>query len=317
MYYHHVPVLLNETIQGLNIKPTGVYVDCTLGGGGHAFEIARRMEPGGLFIGIDQDGSAVDAAAEKLQHLPVRKEMVRSNFMSLGSILDDLGIAEVDGFMADLGVSSFQLDNPERGFSYQQDALLDMRMDTSQGKTAADIVNEYQEKEIERILREYGEEKWAKRIASFIVERRDLSPITTTGELVDIVKAAIPASARRTGPHPAKRVFQALRIEVNNEIHALQKVLHTMISFAAPGGRICIISFHSLEDRTVKDTFREYAGGCVCPPGFPQCVCGRSPVVKILTRRPIEPSGREKEDNPRSRSAKLRICEKLSCGSKN
>ena len=311
MDFHHVPVLLDETVKGLDIKPSGVYVDCTLGGGGHAFEIARRLGPQGLFIGIDQDAQALETAEQKLGPLPVRKEIIRCNFAFLEEVLESLSVDKVDGFLADLGVSSFQLDTPRRGFSYQHDALLDMRMDDTSSLTAADIVNNYSEKDIEKILWEYGEEKWAKRIAAFIIVKRKRSPITTTGELVEVVKAAIPAAARRTGPHPAKRVFQALRIEVNREIDVLQKVLHTMVEFAAPGGRICIISFHSLEDRMVKETFRYYAGGCICPPDFPQCVCGRSAVLKSLTRKPIEASEEEKSNNPRARSAKLRIAEKL------
>lgn len=313
MNFHHVPVLLEETIEGLNIKPNGVYVDCTLGGGGHAYEIVRRMGPQGLFIGIDQDPYAIKAASSRLKNtFPAAVKIVRDNFASLEKILKDLNVSEVDGFLADLGVSSFQLDEPKRGFSYQHDAPLDMRMDTSQSFTAWDIVNTYSEQEISRVIWEYGEEKWAKRIASFIVERRKRAPIETTGELVEVIKGAIPARARRTGPHPAKRVFQALRIEVNNEMEVLEQVLQTMVRFLAPQGRMCIISFHSLEDRIVKETFREYSRGCICPPDFPQCVCGRSPVLKIVTRKPLEASQQEKSKNPRSRSAKLRIAEKLS-----
>lgn len=311
MDFHHVPVLLNETIEGLNIKPSGTYVDCTLGGGGHAYEIARRVEAGGLFVGIDQDASAVDAASQKLSGLLADIRIIKSNFALLEQILLDLNVTGVDGFLADLGVSSFQLDNPERGFSYQHDASLDMRMDDSSSLTARDIVSGYEEHELARIIWEYGEEKWAKRIASFIIERRRRHPIETTCDLVEVVKAAIPAKARRTGPHPAKRVFQALRIEVNNEIEVLRQVVHTMVRYAAPKGRICIISFHSLEDRIVKDTFREYSGGCTCPPGFPQCVCGKQALLKIITKKPIEASEQEKNTNPRARSAKLRIAEKL------
>lgn len=311
MDFHHVPVLLDETIQGLSIKPSGTYVDCTLGGGGHGFEIARRLGPQGLFIGIDQDGQALEAAREKLGSLQVRKKFVRKNFEFLDSVLEELSVSKVDGFLADLGVSSFQLDTPERGFSYQHDALLDMRMDDTSGFTAGDIVNSYSEKELEKIFWEYGEERWARRIAGFIVGKRKISPVKTTGELVEIVKAAIPANARRTGPHPAKRVFQALRIEVNNEMEVLRRVLHQMVRFAAPRGRICIISFHSLEDRIVKDTFRDYTGGCICPPDFPQCVCGRSALLKVVNRKPIEASDEERETNPRARSAKLRVAEKL------
>jgi 16S rRNA (cytosine1402-N4)-methyltransferase len=312
--FHHVPVLLNEPVEGLNIKPAGVYVDCTLGGGGHAYEIVRRMAESGLLIGIDQDAEAVAAAARKLENASsANVKIIRDNFINLETILQELDITGVDGFLADLGVSSFQLDNPERGFSYQHDAPLDMRMDKTQEFSAWDIVNNYSEQELGRVIWEYGEEKWARRIASFIVERRQRMPIETTGELVEVIKGAIPAKARRTGPHPAKRVFQALRIEVNNEMEVLRKVLHTMVKFLAPGGRVCIISFHSLEDRIVKETFREYSRGCTCPPDFPQCVCGKSAVLKILTKKPLEASKEEKYANPRARSAKLRIAEKLSC----
>lgn len=311
MDFHHTPVLLKETVEGLKIKPSGIYVDCTLGGGGHAYEIASQMEPDGLFIGIDQDEDAVEAAWKKLEGLPPEIKIIRSNFSKLDVILREMDIAAADGFLADLGVSSFQLDNPERGFSYQRDAPLDMRMDKASEVRAWDIVNHCEEEEIARIIREYGQEKWANRIASFIVERRQRSAIETTGELVEIIKAAIPARARRTGPHPAKRVFQALRIAVNDEMGVLSEVLHTMVKYLAPGGRICIISFHSLEDRIVKDCFRSYAGLCTCPPGFPQCVCGQSPVLKVITKKPVEASEEEKEMNPRARSAKLRIAERL------
>ena len=311
MNFHHVPVLLKETIEGLKLDPSGVYVDCTLGGGGHAYEVAGSMEAEGLFIGIDQDENALEAATVKLAGLPPDIRIIKSNFVSLENILQDLGVKQVNGFLADLGVSSFQLDTPERGFSYQHDAPLDMRMDKSRTLTAGDIINSYGEQEIARIIWDYGEEKWAKRIASFVVERRQREPIRTTGELVEVIKAAIPAKARRTGPHPAKRVFQALRIAVNDEMEVLKQVLHTMVKYSAPQGRICVISFHSLEDRIVKDTFREYNGRCTCPPDFPECVCGNIAELKIITRKPVEASEKEKEANPRARSAKLRIAEKL------
>jgi len=303
--------LLKDTIEGLKIRPSGTYIDCTLGGGGHAYEIASRMSGEGLFIGIDQDADAVEAASRRLEGLPPEIRIIKSNFSKLEEIIQELNIGEVNGFLADLGVSSFQLDNPERGFSYQHDAPLDMRMDKSQPFSARDIVNHYEEREIARIIWEYGEEKWSKRIASFIVHQRQKAPIETTGELVEIIKAAIPANARRTGAHPAKRVFQALRIAVNDEMGVLTQVLHTMVRYLAPGGRICVISFHSLEDRIVKDCFREYSAACTCPPGFPQCVCGKTPVLKVITRKPIEASEEEKEMNPRARSAKLRIAERL------
>lgn len=310
MNFHHIPVLLNETIEGLSIKPWGTYVDCTLGGGGHAAAIAAKLDSRGLLIGIDQDEDAVAAASGRLESFLPEIRVVKSNFSQLDSILQHLSVTKVDGFLADLGVSSFQLDNPERGFSYQQDAPLDMRMDKSGELTAGDIVNQYEEGEIARIIWEYGEEKWAKRIASFIADQRRREPIQTTGELVKVIKAAVPAKARRTGPHPARRVFQALRIAVNDEMGVLSHVLHTMVKFLAPGGRICIISFHSLEDRIVKDCFREYSRGCTCPPDFPQCVCGKTAKLKVITRKPIEASDQEKEANPRARSAKLRIGEK-------
>lgn len=310
MDFHHIPVLLKETVEGLRIKPSGVYIDCTLGGGGHAYEVASRMAPNGLFIGIDQDEDAVEAGSKRLEKLPPEIKIIKSNFSDLDMILQELGVAEVDGFLADLGVSSFQLDNLERGFSYQHDAPLDMRMDKSSGLRAWDIVNHYEENEIAGIIREYGQEKWANRIASFIVEQRRRSPIDTTGELVEIIKAAIPARARRTGPHPAKRTFQALRIAVNDEMGVLTQALHTMVKYLAPEGRICIISFHSLEDRIVKDCFRSYSGVCTCPPGFPKCVCETSSLLTLITRKPIEASEKEKEMNPRARSAKLRIAER-------
>lgn len=311
MDFHHIPVLLKETVEGLKIKPSGVYVDCTLGGGGHAYEVASQMAPDGLFIGIDQDEDAVEASSKRLESLPPEIKIVKSNFSNLDMILQELEVAEADGFLADLGVSSFQLDNLERGFSYQHDAPLDMRMDKSSGLMAWDIVNRYEEEEIARIIWEYGQEKWANRIASFIAEQRQRLPIDTTGELVEIIKAAIPARARRTGPHPAKRTFQALRIAVNDEMGVLAQVLHTMVKYLAPEGRICIISFHSLEDRIVKDCFRSYSGVCTCPPGFPQCVCETTPVLTVVNRKPIEASEEEKEINPRARSAKLRIVERL------
>lgn len=309
MEFHHEPVLLQETIEGLKIEPSGVYVDCTLGGGGHAYEVASLMSSQGIFVGIDQDQDAVEAATERLKGLPPDIRIVKNNFSKLEVVLEEQRITKVNGFLADLGVSSFQLDNPDRGFSYQHDAPLDMRMDASKELTAADIVNNFDEEEISRILWEYSEEKWSKRIASFIVEQRQKKPIETTGELVQIIKDAIPARARRTGPHPAKRVFQALRIAANHELVYLAKVLDTMVEYLAPGGRVCIISFHSLEDRIVKKIFREHARGCTCPPGFPECVCGKVPLLKIITRKPIETSSEEKERNPRARSAKLRIAE--------
>jgi len=309
--FHHVPVLLDEVIRGLNIKPDGIYVDCTLGGGGHAEEIAKRLSHKGILVGIEQDPEAFEAAKKRLAKVEASVRFVRDNFRNLVKIIEDLSIREADGFLADLGVSSYQLEKPERGFTYQRDAPLDMRMDPGSKVTAADIVNNYPRDELENILFQYGEEKWSKRIVSFIIERREKHPITTTGELVDIIKSAIPARARREGPHPAKRTFQALRIAVNDELGALEELLEGMVKLAAPGGRMCVISFHSLEDRLVKATFQKYAEGCQCPPDFPKCVCVKVPKLKIITKKPITATLKERSLNPRSRSAKLRIAEKL------
>ena len=309
--YHHIPVLLNETIQALKIVPDGVYVDCTLGGGGHARAVAEQLSPGGLFVGIDQDREAIAAAESTLSHFEAPVRLFHANFSDLAAVMRELGVSRANGFLADLGVSSYQLDNPERGFSYRQDAPLDMRMNRETKRSALDIVNNFPEKEITKILAEYGEERWAARIASFIVERRKKEQISSTGDLVEIIKAAIPARARRTGPHPAKRVFQALRIAVNDELSALKNLVNDTVNFAAPGGRICIISYHSLEDRIVKEAFQEHSKGCWCPKDLPRCVCGGTPEIKVITRKPIEPSEEEVLKNPRGRSAKLRVAEKL------
>ncbi len=308
--FHHRTVLLQEAVEALQIKENGIYVDGTLGGGGHSEAILSRLK-NGLLIGIDQDDRAIAAAGERLHPGKNRLLLVRDNFVHMDAILNQQGIEKVDGFLFDLGVSSPQLDEEERGFRYQEEAPLDMRMDRRQSLTAYEVVNEWPEGELTRIIREYGEERFARSIARRIVERRKTAPIATTGELVEVIKEAIPAPARRTGPHPAKRTFQAIRIAVNRELEVLGKALHLAIERLKPGGRIAVISFHSLEDRIVKETFQEYAAGCTCPPDFPVCVCGKEPIVKIITRKPILPSEEEIETNPRARSAKLRVAEKV------
>ncbi|CCQ98184.1 S-adenosyl-dependent methyltransferase active on membrane-located substrates [[Clostridium] ultunense Esp] len=308
--FHHRTVLLQEAVEALQIKENGIYVDGTLGGGGHSEAILSRLK-NGLLIGIDQDDRAIAAAGERLHPGKNRLLLVRDNFVHMDAILNQQGIEKVDGFLFDLGVSSPQLDEEERGFRYQEEAPLDMRMDRRQSLTAYEVVNEWPEGELTRIIREYGEERFARSIARRIVERRKTAPIATTGELVEVIKEAIPAPARRTGPHPAKRTFQAIRIAVNRELEVLGRALHLAIERLKPGGRIAVISFHSLEDRIVKETFQEYAAGCTCPPDFPVCVCGKEPIVKIITRKPILPSEEEIETNPRARSAKLRVAEKV------
>ncbi len=312
MEFVHVPVLKNETIQGLNIDPSGTYVDGTFGGGGHAGEVISRLNGNGRFIGIDQDADAVENGRTKLgTYKDKNTQLVRDNFSNIRNILADLNIESVNGILIDIGVSSYQLDEGERGFSYMQDAKLDMRMDQRQELTAAKIVAEYSEQELFRVIRDYGEDKWASRIAKFIVKERSKAPIETTAQLVEVIKAAIPAGARKDGPHPAKRTFQALRIEVNNELGILEQSIRDMVDALAPGGRLCVITFHSLEDRIVKQTFKSLENPCTCPVESPICVCGKKPQVKIITRKPIEPSEEELEMNPRSRSSKLRVVEKL------
>lgn len=303
-------MLLDECIDGLNIKPDGIYVDGTCGGGGHSFEIAARLTSGRL-IGIDQDSDAVKAATKRLEPYADRFTMVKSNFSQLTSVLSELGINGFDGLLLDLGVSSFQLDEAERGFSYNADAPLDMRMDQSSEFSAYDVINSYSEAELKRILYEYGEEKFASRIAERIVRERARSPITTTAQLTSIIKAAIPKQARDGGHHPAKRSFQAIRIEVNKELDVIVPAIEAATSLLKPGGRIAIITFHSLEDRIVKQAFTRLSSGCTCPRNFPVCVCGNKPKVKIITKKPILPSASELDINPRARSAKLRIAEKL------
>lgn len=309
MEFSHVSVLLNETIESLDIKPDGFYVDCTLGGAGHSSEILKRLNGRGKLIGIDQDKDALSAAKEKLKDYE-NVIYVHDNFYNIASILDRLCIEKVDGILMDLGVSSYQLDEAERGFSYMQDAPLDMRMNRDSGFTAYNIINEYSENDLCRIIREYGEENFAKRIANFIVERRRDKPVETTLELVEIIKAAIPAKFRREGPHPAKRTFQAIRIEVNGELKILNKAIEDSIEHLKMGGRISIITFHSLEDRIVKNKFKELENPCSCPPDFPICNCNKVSRLKVITKKPIEAGKEELEGNPRSRSAKLRVGER-------
>lgn len=311
MEFKHVSVLLKESIEGLNIHPGGTYVDCTLGGAGHSIEILRRLGPEGQLIGIDQDPAAIANAVEKLQGFAGQFHAVQRNFSRIKHVLDELAIHAIDGTLFDLGVSSYQLDTPERGFSYMHDAELDMRMGPDQPVSAKDLVNKLSEEELTDIIRRYGEERWAKRIASFIVAERKRQPIATTGKLVEVIKAAVPANARREGPHPAKRTFQALRIAVNHELDILSQTMKDAVEVLKPGGRICVITFHSLEDRIIKETFKELANPCTCPPSFPVCACGKQPQIRIITGKPIEPSKEEVESNPRARSAKLRIAEKL------
>ncbi|KLE16733.1 16S rRNA (cytosine(1402)-N(4))-methyltransferase RsmH [Clostridium sp. C8] len=310
MEFKHISVLLNECIEGLNIKENGIYVDGTLGGGGHSLEILKKLSKEGTLIGIDQDKDALKAASERLQNFENVK-FVHSNFYNIDSILNSLDIEKIDGMLMDLGVSSYQLDEGDRGFSYMQEAPLDMRMNRENLLSAYEVVNEYEETEIYRIIRDYGEEKFAKRIARFIVENRQNKPIETTVELVEIIKAAIPAKARREGPHPAKRTFQAIRIEVNSELSILNKAIEDGVNRLNKGGRMAIITFHSLEDRIVKLKFKELATSCTCPKDFPICVCGGVAKVKLISRKAIDPSKEEVEENPRSRSAKLRIIEKI------
>lgn len=307
--FKHRSVLLDESIEALNIKPDGVYVDGTAGGGGHSFEIASRLKAGRL-IAVDRDPDAIRAAGERLAAFGERVVLVNSTYSRLPEILGGLGISGVDGILLDLGVSSYQFDAPERGFSYNYDAPLDMRMSKS-GVSAKDIVNTASFEQLARILREFGEEKFAPRIASNIVSAREKKPVETTFELCEIIKSSIPAAARRSGPHPARRTFQALRIAVNGELDELGALLDDALSLLSPGGRLAVITFQSLEDRMVKQRMQTWAQGCICPPDFPVCVCGRTPQVAVPRRKGVEPSQEEIEENPRSRSARLRFCEKL------
>ena len=308
--FHHVSVLLEECIDGLNIKPDGIYVDGTLGGAGHSSQIAKKLTTG-LLIGIDRDPVALKAAGERLAPYGDRVRLVHSNFCEVKQVLEDLGIDGVDGILLDLGVSSPQLDDGSRGFSYMADAPLDMRMNNEDPLTAADVVNTWSQEELKRILYDYGEERYAPRIAEAICRRRAEKPIETTLELVDIIRSAMPAAALREKQHPAKRSFQAIRIAVNDELGSVEKVMRDAVPCLNPGGRLAIITFHSLEDRIVKNGMAAASKGCTCPPSFPVCVCGKKPKVKLISRKPITSTQEELDRNPRARSAKLRICEKL------
>ena len=310
MEFVHKSVLLNETIDGLNIQPDGIYVDGTLGGGGHAYEVCRRLGDKGSIVGIDQDAAAIEAAGNRLKDFGEKVTIVRSNYCDMKSKLHELGIDKVDGIVLDLGVSSYQLDTAERGFSYREDAPLDMRMDTRQKMTARDIVNDYEEMELYRVIRDYGEDKFAKNIAKHIVAARKVKPIETTGELTEIIRASIPMKYQKKSGHPAKRTFQAIRIELNRELEVLKDSLDDMIDLLNSGGRLCIITFHSLEDRIVKSAFRKNENPCTCPSDFPVCVCVKVSKGSILTRKPILPSEEEMEENSRAKSAKLRIFER-------
>ena len=310
MEFKHRSVLLEETIDGLRIRPDGTYVDGTLGGGGHAYEICRRLSDKGSIVGIDQDEAAIEAAGIRLKDFGEKVTIVRSNYCDMKSVLHDLGIDRVDGIVLDLGVSSYQLDTAERGFSYREDAPLDMRMDRRQQMTARDIVNDYSERDLYRVIRDYGEDKFAKNIAKHIVAARAKRPIETTGELTEIIRESIPMKFQKMSGHPAKRTFQAIRIELNRELEVLKNSLDDMIDLLNPGGRLCIITFHSLEDRIVKSAFRKNEDPCTCPKDFPVCVCGKVSKGSIITRKPILPGEDELRENSRSKSAKLRIFER-------
>lgn len=311
MEFKHYSVMLEETIENLNIKPDGIYVDGTLGGAGHSLQIAKRLSPQGRLIGIDQDADAIAAASERLHDYMDRVTIVRSNYADMKNVVRSLGIDHVDGILLDLGVSSFQLDTPERGFIYRtEDAPLDMRMDDRQPKTAKDIVNDYSEMDLFRIIRDYGEDRFAKNIAKHIVAARQIRPIETTGELNEIIRASIPQKVRATGGHPSKRTYQAIRIELNHELDVLQDNLDDMIDLLNEDGRICIITFHSLEDRIVKSNFKKNENPCTCPSSFPVCVCGKHSKGQVVTRKPILPTEEELEVNSRSKSAKLRVFER-------
>ena len=310
MEFKHTSVLFEECMEGLNIRPDGIYVDGTLGGGGHSSGICERLDERGILIGIDRDRDALAAAEKRLAGYNCRKYFVQSNYSDIKDVLEELEIDKIDGALLDLGVSSFQLDNPERGFSYMQDAPLDMRMSQDDDFTAYDVVNGYDVNQLKQIITKYGEERWTSRIADFIVKARKEKPIESTGQLVDIIKAAIPAAARRDGPHPAKRTFQAIRIEVNDELGQLERAVTEFCDVLAPGGRLCIITFHSLEDRIVKEIINKRINPCTCPKEFPVCVCGKVGDIEKKSGKPILPSELEIERNPRARSAKLRIAQK-------
>ncbi len=310
MEFKHVSVLLQETVDGLNVKPDGIYVDGTLGGGGHSYEVCTRLGAKGSIIGIDQDEAAIEAASIRLKDFGEKVTIVRSNYCDMKSRLHELGIGKVDGIMLDLGVSSYQLDTADRGFSYREDAPLDMRMDQRSEMTARDIVNDYSEMDLYRVIRDYGEDKFAKNIARHIVRERAKRPIETTGELTEVIRHAIPMKFQKKTGHPAKRTFQAIRIELNRELDVLRDSLDDMIDMLNPGGRLCIITFHSLEDRIVKSAFKKNENPCTCPSDFPVCVCGKVSKGRVITRKPILPSEEEMEVNSRSKSAKLRIFER-------
>ena len=311
MEFKHVPIMLDQVLENLDIKADGVYVDGTLGGAGHSNEIIKKLSSGGRLVGIDQDDDAIRTAGARLQKYKDRVDIVKANYVNMNPVLDELGIGKVDGILLDLGVSSYQFDNADRGFSYRMDAPLDMRMDRSSDYTAEDIVNDYSEAELRRIIKDYGEEKFAGRIAAEIVRTREKGRIKTTFELNDIISRAIPAAARRHGGHPSKKTYQAIRIELNNELSVLSDSIDGMIERLKPGGRLCIITFHSLEDRIVKNAFKNAENPCTCPPEFPVCVCGKKPKGRVITRKPIEADEKEREINPRSTSAKLRVFEKI------
>ena len=313
MEFKHVPVLLQETIKSLNVKENGIYIDGTIGGGGHSFEIAKLLRPemGAKLIGLDQDEAAIESSKNKLAPYQSLLTVVRSNYSNIKAVLDELNVEFADGILLDLGVSSHQLDEAERGFSYMDDAPLDMRMDRRNTLSAYEVVNGYSEHDLFRIIRDYGEDRFAQNIAKNIVKKREEGPIKTTFELRDIISASIPMKVKKTGGHPAKRTFQAVRIEVNHELDVLEDTLDTMIDILAPGGRLCIITFHSLEDRIVKNIFKRNENPCTCPPDFPVCVCGKKSKGRVITRKPILPTPEEMETNPRSKSAKLRVFEKV------
>ncbi len=310
MEFSHYSVMLNEVVEGLKINPNGIYVDGTLGGAGHSVEIIKKLDDG-MLIGIDQDQDALKFARQKLNEHSGKFILVHSNFSHIKEIIEDLEYEEVDGVLLDLGVSSYQLDTPERGFSYNHDAELDMRMNAEEPLTAYEVVNTYSLEELSNIIKEYGEDRWHYRIAQFIVNEREIKPIKTTFDLVEVIKKAVPKGARKDGPHPAKRTFQAIRIEVNNELGIIEKTIRDAVDKLKSGGRIAIITFHSLEDRLVKTTFNDLKKDCICPPEYPICICDHRAVVKVITRKPMIASMKELEFNPRSRSAKLRIAEKL------
>ncbi|MDE6619715.1 MAG: 16S rRNA (cytosine(1402)-N(4))-methyltransferase RsmH [Lachnospiraceae bacterium] len=311
MGFRHTSVLLDETIDALNVKPEGVYLDGTLGGGGHAYEVCKRLGDKGSFYGIDQDAAAIEAAEKRLEEFGKKTTIIRNNYCNAKQVLREKGVEYVDGIVLDLGVSSYQLDTVERGFTYKYDTPLDMRMDQRQRLTARDIVNDYDEQSLYRIIREYGEDQFAKNIAKHIVQARGSKPIETTFELNEIIKAAIPAKIRATGGHPSKRTFQAIRIECNHELDVLKNSLQDLVDLLNPQGRLCIITFHSLEDRIVKNFFREMENPCTCPPEFPVCICGKIPYGKVISRKPILPSQEEMAENSRSKSAKLRVFERI------